>query len=79
MAQDPEIYASATADLESWWAEKRPKIGGGHTIQRVLDEQVNRIALDEAHRLSAKYSLSDADRKTLVFHAIEHCEAPRVK
>lgn len=70
---------AATAELEAWWADKLPKISGGHKVQRGLNEQIQRLALDQSHIIAAKHKLSDADTKSLIAHALEHCEPPEVK
>lgn len=71
----------AKAQLTTWWDDELPmiKMAGGHSVQRGLDEQVQRIVLDRAHLIASQAKFSREESAALVAFAIEHCEPPQVK
>lgn len=81
----PSPLASAQSAITEWWAtpkgervspEQFVRSKGGFKSRRGLVEQVQRIAMAEAHRVAALYSLSDAEADALVAFALDVAKVP---
>lgn len=75
---DAPAASPAQSAVLDWWASKSQFVRsrGGYKIRRGLVEQVQRLAVAEAHTVAARFKLSDADADKLVAFVLETAKVP---